>query len=447
MAQVYAAEPPVVAQAQPVFVQVPPVTMQTQPGFGQAALPLTAQPQPGFVQVPPVTMQPQPGFGQAALPLTAQPQPGFVQGPTPVFSPQLPGQVMGMVPALPPQQQLSPAATPFPGGVPPLSSLEDEYSKLCDTRYQQGSGVAAALQYRGGGFWGNIYGSKLPYFDADELAKLSSQPPPVDHFLAGCNGHVPHGTVKVPKDVEAAPGSQPPSLAETFYGLVGDAGSSGVSSCDELLHEDSSGGEIMKFLNTFNSKPLWAVMVVGSHQERRTRRDSDGNEHTSYVTVEDFKYKVDISHSISPFGFITTDNDVTVEETIQNFLKDSNALKNLCMCKEVDFDFEHLQRMVHGYVRSLGWQKDLHVTLSFGNVRTVAYKTSCWTILYENWFTWFFCCILPLCIPKCIMSCIQSAHNKGHIKSYFRIDAHPIQVFESIKSKLGAGCVPSNAFW
>ncbi|GMI22608.1 hypothetical protein TeGR_g2584 [Tetraparma gracilis] len=264
----------------------------------------------------------------------------------------------------------TPDETPLPGGLPPLSSLKDEYSEL--TKEWQSSWLSST-----GGVKKNVYGTKLPYFDADELAKLSSQPPPVDHFLAGCNGQVPVPPgerrvvpiVEVPKDVEAAPGSQPPSLAEAVYGYRTGSATSGVSSCDELLHEDSSGGEIMKFLNTFNSKPLWALRVYGSHEEGSGKHRS---------TVVDFDYKVDISHFISPFGYITTDNDVTVEETIQDFLKDSNALKNtlksMFMYKEVDFDLEHLQRMVHGYVRSLGWTKYLLVELTIGNHATVVFK-------------------------------------------------------------------------
>jgi hypothetical protein len=175
----------------------------------------------------------------------------------------------------------NPAVTPLPVGVPPLSSLVDEYSKLCDAPKRVFPRFGLTL-----------FGTKLPYFDAEELAKLSSQLPPVDHFLAGCNGKVPHGTVKIHKDVEAAPGSQPPSLAETVYGVLGNDKQKGVSSCDELLHEDSSGVEIMKFLNTFNSKPLWAVEIEGSHEEVR----SNGRHPDDHVKVIDFTYKVDITY-------------------------------------------------------------------------------------------------------------------------------------------------------
>lgn len=197
----------------------------------------------------------------------------------------------------------TPAATPLPGGVPPLSSLKDEYSALYSTY--------SHFCDKPRGSPGD--GTNLPYFDAEELAKLSPQNPPVDHFLASnnvehgefvtsfccCNGE-PSGPVKIPKDVEAAPGSQPLSLAETVYGFADDGLHHGVSSCDELLHEDSSGGELMKFFNTFNSKPLWKMTVSGSHSVRTVHHgtDDDNNPTTTerYSTREDFKHEVDVSY-------------------------------------------------------------------------------------------------------------------------------------------------------
>ncbi|GMI25942.1 hypothetical protein TeGR_g5462 [Tetraparma gracilis] len=347
----------------------------------------------------------------------------------------------------------TPAATPLPGGVPPLSSLKDEYSALYSTY--------SHFCDKPRGSPGD--GTNLPYFDAEELAKLSPQNPPVDHFLASnnvehgefvtsfccCNGE-PYGPVKIPKDVEAAPGSQPPSLAETVYGFADDGLHHGVSSCDELLHEDSSGGELMKFFNTFNSKPLWKMTVSGSHSVRTVHHgtDDDNNPTTTerYSTREDFKHEVDVSHFISPFGLITTDNDMTVEKTIQDFLKDSNGLKNIRMNKEVNFDFEHLRCMVHGYIRSLGYIGNISVALSIGNFQTIAYKKNCWTSLYSHCLARFFLCYLPLCIPLYIMARIQQQHRK-HIKSYFRVDAHPLQVLESIKPELEAVKMASVTKW
>lgn len=52
--------------------------------------------------------------------------------------------------------------------------------------------------------------------------------------------------------------------------------------------------------------------------------------------------------------------------------------------KEVDFDFEHLQRMVHGYVRSLGWKKDLKVKPCFANYFTVVNKKNIWCVIAQE---------------------------------------------------------------
>ena len=42
-----------------------------------------------------------------------------------------------------------------------------------------------------------------------------------------------------------------------------------------------------------------------------------------------------------------------------------------------------------------------------------------------NNFTLCLCSLL--CIPLCIIRCVFQMHKNEHIKSYFRIDAHPLQ--------------------
>jgi hypothetical protein len=220
------------------------------------------------------------------------------------------------------------------------------------------------------------------YFSAEELQRLSALPPPTDYYSLGCSGTVPSGAIPVAQAVpadSATPATQP-SLAETTYDHL-----RGVSSCDVLLHMDQSGDEILKYLNTYNTRPLQAVRVHGHHQETRTRTvsstDSNGNRtertETYSVTVTDFDYKVDLSHFIFPFGFIQTDNGQSVEEAIQDFLGDANGLKKLTMEKVVDFDFEHLWRMVNGYVRSLGWRRGLTVSFPRANYRAKVWKKGC----------------------------------------------------------------------
>ena len=96
-----------------------------------------------------------------------------------------------------------------------------------------------------------------------------------------------------------------PSPAATQY----DGGSKGIKSSDPLL---SSRDEIMRFLNTYNTRPRVACRIWGHHQERRhrnvTENDGDGNSRTRtetyYVTVTDFDYSVDMTQFIFPFGYV-----------------------------------------------------------------------------------------------------------------------------------------------
>jgi hypothetical protein len=99
------------------------------------------------------------------------------------------------------------------------------------------------------------------------------------------------------------PASQQPSLADTEFD-----GYKGVSSSDELLQADETGGEILKFLNTHNVKPRQLVSICGYHYETRCRevREEDDNGNTRWRTEDyeeyvcDFDYRIDISDFIYP---------------------------------------------------------------------------------------------------------------------------------------------------
>jgi hypothetical protein len=238
--------------------------------------------------------------------------------------------------------------------------------------------------------------------------------------------------------VPVAPSFQPSEAEASFDGWRG------VSSCDPLLHMDQSGFEIVKYLNTYNSRPTQYVSVHGHHQETRTRTvsstDSNGNRTTRTehytVTVTDFIYKIDITHFIFPFGYIQTDNGETIPAAVDCFLADTSGLKTLKMDKVVAFDFGHLRTMVYGYIRSLGWWRGLTISFPRHNYRVKIWKKTCVSSIWENGCGRCLC-YLSL-IGCCVMKCILSKHKQSHIKSYYRIDYHPLQVMEMIKPQLWA---------
>jgi len=104
------------------------------------------------------------------------------------------------------------------------------------------------------------------------------------------------------------------------------------------------------------------------------------------------------------------------------------------MEKVVDFDYQALQRMVYGHVRSMGWHRGLSVTFPRANYRCKVWKKNCLSSCWES------CLGRCLCYASlvgcCVMNYIVGQHKQSHIKSYFRIEYDPLQVMEMIKGRL-----------
>ena len=167
------------------------------------------------------------------------------------------------------------------------------------------------------------------FFAPDELQILRAQPVPVDNYQMGAGGApLPDGQQLPTATVVGGPPGPGGALPAADVIFTTNAGvpvlktqnspaetdldgsyGRGIKSCDPCL---VSFEDIMQFLNTYNTRPKLAVQVWGHHQEQRTRQvsstDSDGNTsyhtETYYVTVTDFKYNLDLTSFIFPFGYI-----------------------------------------------------------------------------------------------------------------------------------------------
>ena len=307
------------------------------------------------------------------------------------------------------------------------------------------------------------------YYTDAELATLSRAPLPADGFVAATKGSVapdqgPQGAVPMAEYYTVAPSaavavgspilttsagvpvlntSSAVSGAETHLD-----GWNGIKSCDARLQRDAS--ELMLFFNTHNSRPLLGCKLEGWHHETRHRRrrvdDGNGKSHTvteTYVVrVTDFHYKIDLSQFIFPYGYIASvdENNLTVPELIEKYIKDDNLLKSLEMKKVVLFDFNSLRAMVYGYMRSIGWRRGLTVSFPKANHTVRVYKQNWLSSLWEN------CCINLLChltiVPCIIMRiyrgdcCCSADHAEADVRSFFKIQYHPSQVFEAIRPQL-----------
>jgi hypothetical protein len=128
------------------------------------------------------------------------------------------------------------------------------------------------------------------FWTPEQMAVLSQQPVPYDHYYAHVStqpGKTPEGALAatppppvppqqyVPGTVVAASGYS----VQTFYDPRSDAateldGYEGVKSCD--LRLQTSVEECIKFLQTYNTKPLQCAEVHGWHTATHSRQVVDG---------------------------------------------------------------------------------------------------------------------------------------------------------------------------
>ena len=347
---------------------------------------------------------------------------------------------------------------------PPFASLQDNYSNAQCPQALEVHNVVVEADMDGPGCalaQPLIPTANARFFTDEELRVLQGSAPPVDYFRLAVAGapadQVPSGQLLLPlARVMLAPqsASLSPSLASSGVPQAWDMppgpsralcdfdGFKGVSSSDAMLHMDASGGETLSFLATHNTRPILSTCIHGYHHERRTRtvsrKDSKGHttHHTEHytVTITDFRYELDLSNFIFPFGFIQTDTGEPVPDAVRAFLQDTNGMKQLVMDKVIGFDFPKLQQMIVGYVRSLGWWRCLTVSFPRRNYEVRIWKRTCVSSIWED------PCGKCLCylsiVGCCIMHVLRNQHSQNHVKAYYRIDYHPLQVFEMIKGAI-----------
>ena len=306
------------------------------------------------------------------------------------------------------------------------------------------------------------------FYSDEQMALLNQQLPPPEVFYYGLKSGVRPEAAQPLPTVTGAPvatdaqvamacpvlttASGVPVVVASSAGLSGARtafdGMQGIKSCDERLQ--TSMDELLLFFNTHNSRPLVGCLVEGWHHEtrHRQRRVEEGNGKHHYVTetyvelVTDFKYKIDLTSFVYPYGYIVSvdENKLSVPQLCQKFVDDENLLKSLQMTKEVHFDFKQLDAMVHGYIRSLGWWRGLTVSFPQANHSLRVYNEN---MLSEMWEDRCCNCLMHVSIVPCILMRLyrgdcpcQTGHAENNIRSYFRINYAPIQVFAAIQNQL-----------
>jgi len=356
--------------------------------------------------------------------------------------------------------------------LPSASSLTDHYSGFrysTDHPEEAGRHHAAAFDPKSGI---QDAASAVPmgtavFYTPEQLVLLDQQPLPADIFSTGVKQHgrptsgqvLPAMGLAVAQDASAAI-AQPvlttaagvPIINTSVAGLSPAKthydGWHGIKSCDVRLQHSID--ELMLFFNTHNSRPLLGCQVEGWHHETRHRRrrvtDANGKSHwethTYVERVIDFRYKVDLTSFVYPFGYIASvdENQLSVPQLCDKFVTDANLLKSLAMKKEVQFDFRALHAMIYGYIRSLGWRRGLTVSFPKANSSVRVYHENWLSSMWESCFGYLLChlAILPCIIMRIYRGdcCCSADHAEEDIRSFFRINYAPVQVFEAIRAQL-----------
>lgn len=213
---------------------------------------------------------------------------------------------------------------------------------------------------------------------------------------------------------------------------------SGICSRDmEVLNNKE---ELLKYFNMYGlTRPSFYISVEGYHYETHTYTDTDSDGKTTTRTetrkVTDFYYQVDLTNFVFPFGKITTnDQSVSVEEMIDSFLEDGNKLKSLQLKKKIHWPRSALHHLVRGYIRALGWHRELSVYTHTRN-KSVRVATDS-----KRARTWDDCCgrtmMIMTIFPAIAFAIYGSGHRERGMRSIFTLQYGPLQVFEFIRPQL-----------
>ena len=343
---------------------------------------------------------------------------------------------------------------------PPLASLRDTYTTATCPHPIEHHPPKPSPNCHTNPPQSNLSAHPTSWWTPNEMSTLiatqSSCPP--DHYHSHGSSHganPPSGPIPIaiplPPTVNAT--APPPPSFTTTAGLpvyltprnspaeVYFDGYTGVTSSDPLLHMDQSGNELIDFLHTWNTRPRQSINVHGYHTETRERyvtREEDGErwEEREYYTehVTDFDYSLDITNFIFPFGYITSLSDQLIPEVVDEYLRNTNPLKELVMYKQVQFDFDTLEAMITGHLRAMGWYRGLTISFPQANHRVRVYPANCISKFWES------CCGKLLCYASvvgcCVINCIKCSATNTDIVSNYRIEYHPLQVFEDFKHQL-----------
>ncbi|OBZ91470.1 hypothetical protein A0J61_00437 [Choanephora cucurbitarum] len=177
----------------------------------------------------------------------------------------------------------------------------------------------------------------------------------------------------------------------------------GVVSRDKHINED--GEALVRFLYQHNTPPRLIIHFHGYHEETtwtvETVRNRDGDEVQQRVPttrqIDDFKFDLDCSADVSSEcqGIYLLPDPKTGEQKrlrqlCDEYVHSKNALKELKMTKEIEWDFNNLTRALTTAIRDSGFYDFINITYSLENHETVVKTDEKISKLADNKYIRFF---------------------------------------------------------
>nr|KAJ3422241.1 hypothetical protein HK105_000600 [Polyrhizophydium stewartii] len=168
---------------------------------------------------------------------------------------------------------------------------------------------------------------------------------------------------------------------------------------------DTNADELWRFFMTHVGPPQLHVIIQGTHTETRTRWVRRGNAMTTEtrtVTVTDFDFCIDATQYVvqqwSRMICVPRDGQrpQTYKETIEEFVKSPNKLKEIHLVKQLLWNFDELAQAIIYSVRMTGYTTSVKVKFPMANSKISVFCSDTMSQLAHN------TCVRVLCVMTCL---------------------------------------------
>ncbi len=155
-------------------------------------------------------------------------------------------------------------------------------------------------------------------------------------------------------------------------------------------------------MTNLNSPALF-ININGSHQNRYTSRDSNGNTTTHTETVYDFKIDLDISHYISPIWSKIvcqprpgSNEFKTFRQVLEEYCQTKKTFKDIILRKQVVWAYYEIYMICYNIVRSTGYCHNVSISFTNRADEVQVHTGNAWNKMANS----------VCCRVMCVLSCL-----------------------------------------